>query len=79
MPNIVKNITYQKIDANGKVLEESYEEHMQGPTSEELQDQRDKAMIEQLANPLPIENFMKDSVPIKYDSDGNVIEDEEEE
>lgn len=79
MPNIVKNITYQKIDANGKVLEERYEEHMQGPTAEELQDQRDKAMIEQLANPIPMENFMKGSVPIKYDSDGNVIEDEEEE
>ena len=79
MPNIVKNITYQKIDANGKVLEERFEETIQGPTAEELQDQRDKAMIEQLANPLPIENFMKDSVPIKYDSDGNVIEDEEEE
>ena len=52
---------------------------MQGPTVEELQEQRDRAMIEQLANPLPIENFMKDSVPIKYDSDGNIIEDEEEE
>ena len=52
---------------------------MQGPTVEELQDQRDKAMIEQLANPIPMENFMKGSVPIKYDSDGNVIEDEEEE
>ena len=79
MPNIVKNITYQKIDANGKVLEERFEETIQGPTAEELQNQRDKAMIEQLANPLPIENFMKDSVPIKYDSDGNVVEDEEEE
>ena len=79
MPNIVKHVIFRKTDANGKVLEEDFEETMQGPTAEELQDQRDKAMIEQLANPLPIENFMKDSVPIKYDSDGNVIEDEEEE
>ena len=79
MPNIVKHVIFRKTDANGKVLEERFEETIQGPTAEELQDQRDKAMIEQLANPLPIENFMKDSVPIKYDSDGNVIEDEEEE
>ena len=79
MPNIVKRVIFRKTDANGKVLEERFEETIQGPTAEELQDQRDKAMIEQLANPLPIENFMKDSVPIKYDSDGNVIEDEEEE
>jgi len=79
MPNIVKHVIFRKTDANGKVLEERYEEHMQGPTVEELQEQRDRAMIEQLANPLPIENFMKDSVPIKYDSDGNIIEDEEEE
>ena len=79
MPNIVKHVLFRKTDANGKVLEERFEETIQGPTAEELQDQRDKAMIEQLANPLPIENFMKDSVPIKYDSDGNVIEDEEEE
>ena len=79
MPNIVKHVIFQKTDANGKVLEEKFEETMQGPTVEELQDQKDKAMIEQLANPLPIEKFMKDSVPIKYDSDGNVIEDEEEE
>ena len=79
MPNIVKHVLFRKTDANGKLLEERFEETIQGPTAEELQDQRDKAMIEQLANPLPIENFMKDSVPIKYDSDGNVIEDEEEE
>ena len=79
MPNIVKHVLFRKTDANGKVLEERFEETIQGPTAEELQDQRDKAMIEQLANPLPIENFMKGSVPIKYDSDGNVIEDEEEE
>lgn len=79
MPNIVKHVLFRKTDANGKVLEERFEETIQGPTAEELQNQRDKAMIEQLANPLPIENFMKDSVPIKYDSDGNVIEDEEEE
>lgn len=79
MPNIVKHVLFRKTDANGKVLEERFEETIQGPTAEELQNQRDKAMIEQLANPLPIENFMKDSVPIKYDSDGNVVEDEEEE
>ena len=79
MPNIVKHVLFRKTDANGKVLEERFEETIQGPTAEELLDQRDKAMIEQLANPLPIENFMKGSVPIKYDSDGNVIEDEEEE
>ena len=79
MPNIVKHVLFRKTDANGKVLEERFEETIQGPTAEELQDQRDKAMIEQLANTLPIENFMKGSVPIKYDSDGNVIEDEEEE
>ena len=79
MPNIVKHVLFRKTDANGKVLEERFEETIQGPTAEELQDQRDKAMIEQLANPIPMENFMKGSVPIKYDSDGNVIEDEEEE
>ena len=79
MPNIVKHVIFRKTDANGKVLEERFEETIQGPTAEELQDQRDKAMIEQLANPIPMENFMKGSVPIKYDSDGNVIEDEEEE
>ena len=44
MPNIVKHVIFRKTDANGKVLEERYEEHMQGPTVEELQERLKKEL-----------------------------------
>jgi len=78
MPKIVKHVTYEKKNKDGVVVEEDFFEVEQGMTEEEIKVSQDSAMIHQLANPNPVEDFMKGE-SLEYDPEGNLIEEDGEE
>jgi|TARA_B100001996_G_scaffold313634_1_gene256060 hypothetical protein len=78
MPRIVKYVTYEEKNKDGVVVEEEFFEVEQGMTEEERKVSQDSAMIHQLANPLPVEDFMTGE-SLEYDPEGNLIEEDGEE
>jgi hypothetical protein len=78
MPKIVKHVTYEKKNKDGVVVEEDFFEVEQGMTEEERKVSQDSAMIQQLASPNPVEDFMKGK-SLEYDPEGNLIEEDGEE
>lgn len=78
MPKIVKYVTYEKKNKDGVVVEEEFFEVEQGMTEEEIKTSQDSAMIQQLANPNPVEDFMTGE-SLEYDPEGNLIEEDGEE